>query len=145
MVTGVGSGDSASDPLVGEGAGVDLPPPLGGEVFGDDVFEGEPLTGAVFEGADLVGLGALPLDVGELGLGVLVVVVEVVDGSGVPVVVVPSVVVDVAGVGAVLVVGDPVPDGVPEVCVVVGPLAVGMMVVGTVTGAPGAVARTVTQ
>jgi hypothetical protein len=122
------------------GAGVDFPP-LGGDVFGGDVLAGEDLAGD-----DVVTLGAGPFEVGEFGLGVLVdVVLEVVDGSGVPVVVVVVSVVDVVtGVGSVLLVGDPVPEPVPTGWVVFGPLAVGTAV-GTVVGAPGAVASTPTQ
>ena len=133
MVTGVGRGDSANDPLA-VGAGVDLPPPLGGEVFA---------------GEDFVVLGVEPFEVGEFGFGVfVVVVVDVVDGSGVPVVVVVVVVVPdvvVLGVGTVLLVGEPVPEGVPPGWVVFGPLAVGTAVVGSAVGAPGAVASTPTQ
>jgi hypothetical protein len=120
------------------GAGVDFPP-LGGDVFGGDV-----LAGDVLAGDDVVTLGAGPFEVGEFGLGVLVDVLEVVDGSGVPVVVVVSVVDVVTGVGSVLLVGDPVPEPVPTGWVVFGPLAVGTAV-GTVVGAPGAVASTPTQ
>jgi hypothetical protein len=121
------------------GAGVDFPP-LGGDVFGGDV-----LAGDVLAGDDVVTLGAGPFEVGEFALGVLVdVVLEVVDGSGVPVVVVVSVVDVVTGVGSVLLVGDPVAEPVPTGWVVFGPLAVGTAV-GTVVGAPGAVASTPTQ
>lgn len=138
MVTGVGRGDSANDPLA-VGAGVDLPPPLGGDDLGGEVFAGE----------DFVVLGFEPFEVGEFGLGVFVdVVPDVVDGSGVPVVVVPvgvPVVDVVPGVGAVLLVGEPVPEGLPPGWVVFGPLAVGTAVVGSAVGAPGAVASTPTQ
>jgi hypothetical protein len=144
VVVGEGSGDSASDPLVDVGAGVDFPP-LGGDVFGGEVLGGEVLGDEVLAGDDVVALGAGPFEVGEFGLGVLVdVVLEVVDGAGVPDGA-ASVVDVVAGVGTVLLVGEPVPDGVAPGWVVFGPLAVGTAAVGAPVGAPGAVASTPTQ
>ena len=140
MVTGAGTGESAGDPLVGD----DAPLPLGGDGLDGEPFGADVLGGEVLAGDDLVVLGLLVLDVGEFEFGVFVDgTLVVVDGSGVPVVV-PGVVEVVTGVGTVLDVGEPVPDGCAG-CVVGWPLVGGTFVVGSAVGTAGAVASTVTQ